>query len=246
MFTPEEREQIRNELIEVGRNDIRITGGALTGSASVAKEDQWSDLDLAFGVRDISNVASALSDFSARMYDKYGALHHLDVPSGTWIYRVFLLANTLQVDIAFAPEDDFGPKGPTFKLLFGIAKGGAHPTPPSAEELIGMAWLHALHARSSIARNKPLQAEYMISAMCDNILSLACLRHNLPVREGRGVDQLPSEMVAAIGATLTRSLEADELKRAFQATTSIMIDEVRSVDPRLAVRLERALLELSS
>lgn len=246
MFTPEEREQIRNELIEVGRNDIRITGGAVTGSASVGKEDQWSDIDLAFGVRDISNVASALSDFSARMYDKYGALHHLDVPSGTWIYRMFILSNTLQVDIAFAPEDDFGPKGPTFKLLFGVAKGGEHPNPPSAEHFIGMAWLYALHARSSIARNKPLQAEYMISAMRDNVLSLACLRQNLPVREGRGVDQLPSDMVTAIGATLARSLDVHEMKRAFQATIFLMIGEVRSVDPRLAVRLEKALLELSS
>ena len=246
MFTPEDRERIRKELVEVARADQRLTGGAITGSASIGGEDAWSDIDLAFGVRDVSNVASALGDFSARMYDKYEALHHLDVPSGSWIYRVFFLANTLQVDLAFAPEDDFGARGPTFKLLFGIAKGGAHPKPPDAEQLIGMAWLYALHVRSSIARKKVMQAECMLGEMRNNTLALACVRQGMPHREGRGLDQLPSDFIAAASSTLPRSLEIPELKRAFQSATSLLISEVRFIDPRLAVRLERALLELSS
>src|SRR5689334_6653265 len=116
MFTPSERETIRNSILEIARADERITGGAITGSASVGKEDEWSDIDLAFGVRSDVQLESVLADFTTLMYDRFGAQHHLDVPSGLWIYRVFLLKNTLQVDLGFAPEQVFGAKAPSFKL----------------------------------------------------------------------------------------------------------------------------------
>lgn len=87
------------------------------------------------------------------MYEEHGAVHHMDVRSGTWLYRVFMLANSLQVDLAFAPQGDFAAKAPTFQLLFGTAPERPS-TPPSAEQLIGWAWLYALHVRSALARGK--------------------------------------------------------------------------------------------
>src|ERR1043165_4041851 len=157
MFTQEEREGLRSELIEAARSDSRITGAAITGSASVDNEDAWSDIDLAFGVRQGSDLASPLRDFTDRMYRDHGALHHVDVLSGSWIYRVFLLPNTLQVDLAFAPAAEFGAKAPTFRLVSGEAAELLPPATPIPEELIGVAWLYALHVRSSIARSKPWQ-----------------------------------------------------------------------------------------
>jgi hypothetical protein len=37
------------------------------------------------------------------------------------LYRVLLLDNTLQVDLAFWPATEFGAIAPTFRLLFGRA-----------------------------------------------------------------------------------------------------------------------------
>jgi hypothetical protein len=48
-----------------------------------------------------------------------------------------------------------------------------------------MAWLYALHVRSSIARTRPLQAEHMLSGMRDNVLALTCKRHDLVSVQGR-------------------------------------------------------------
>src|SRR5438876_711599 len=151
MYTPEERERVRRELIAAARADPRITAAALTGSAAVGREDRWSDIDLAFGLSEDSQISSALDDWTARMYEEHGAVHHMDVRSGTWLYRVFMLANSLQVDLAFAPQGDFAAKAPTFQLLFGTAPERPS-TPPSAEQLIGWAWLYALHVRSALAR----------------------------------------------------------------------------------------------
>src|SRR5207244_2027177 len=163
---------------------------------------RWSDIDLAFGVREGAELASTLAHFSERMYREHLALHHLDVPHGAWIYRVFLLPSKLQVDLAFAPAAEFGARAPTFRLVFGEAAELPPVPPPAAGELIGWAWLYALHARSSIARLRPWQAEYMISGMRDQVLALACLRHGLPAREGRGMDALPAHVAAPLQEAL--------------------------------------------
>jgi hypothetical protein len=217
----------------------------ILGSASVKNEDRWSDIDLAFGVAEQDKVRAVLEDFSRVMYDQYGALHHLDVLSGSWVYRVFLLANTLQVDLAFAPATDFGARGPTFQLVSGAAIEERPVPMAKAEDLIGWAWLYALHARSSIARGKPWQAEYMISGMRDQVLALACLRHDLPTREGRGTDGLPSDVTAPLEHALVHSLDSQALNRAFRAATDGLLKEIEIVDQDLSKRLERTLQVLA-
>jgi hypothetical protein len=42
VFTPEERGRLRDALIAADRVDERISGAALTGSASLGAEDRWS------------------------------------------------------------------------------------------------------------------------------------------------------------------------------------------------------------
>ena len=180
------------------------------------------------------------------MYERHGAVHHVDVRAGAWLYRVFLLGNSLQVDIAFVPHDQFGARAPTFRSLFGTAVALPQVQPPSAEHLIGWAWLHALHARSALARGKAWQAEYMISGVRDNVLAAACRRHGLPAAEGRGMDQLPERVTAPLRAALVASLDLGELVRAFGVAIGGLIVEVREVEPSLAARVEPALEDLLS
>jgi hypothetical protein len=218
MFTPEERTQLRDALIAAARADPRLTGAALTGSAAGGAEDRWSDVDLAFGVAAEADPGRVIADWTNRMYQGCGAVHHLDVYRGDTVFRVFLLASTLQVDLAFWPAAEFGAVGPTFRLL----------------------------ARSSIARGRPWQAEYMISGMRDQVLALACLRHGAPAVEGRGIDALPPEATAAVAAGLVRSLDAAELRRAFAAVTDALIAEAGRADAGLADRLRAPLKELTA
>lgn len=102
MFTPEERARVRADLLERAAADSRITGAAITGSAASGCEDEWSDIDLAFGVAESADLPQVLADWTAHMYAQDGAIHHTDVRAGAWIYRVFLLASTLQVRSAIA------------------------------------------------------------------------------------------------------------------------------------------------
>ena len=241
MFTAEERESLRSELLERAAKDQRISGAAITGSAAASREDRWSDIDLAFGVKVAGELPHVLSDWTAHMYGRHRALHHLDVNAGAWIYRVFLLPNTLQVDLAFVPAAEFRALAPSFRLMFGEAKEPQHVQPPPVATIIGMGWLYALHVRSCIARGNFWQAEYMISGMRDNALALACIRHGLPADHGRGMDQLPQEVAAPFQDALVRQLDAAELSRCFRIAMDGLLSEIRCADQALAGRLQAAL-----
>ena len=118
------------------------------------------------------------------------------------------------------------------------------PQPP-AGYLIGFGWLYALHARSSIARGKQWQAEYMISGMRDTALALACLRHGLPAVHGRGLHQLPAAVTNPFVAALVRTMDVAELRRAYAAGLELLAQEIRQADAELASRLAPALALLS-
>jgi hypothetical protein len=244
VFTPDERVRLREAIVAAAREDPRISGGALTGSAAASAEDRWSDIDLAFGLKPGTDMQAVLADFSKRMYELHDALDHVDVPFARWIYRVFLMRSSLQVDLAFVPDDDFRARAPSFRLLFGSSRDAQHAPPPDARQLIGYGWLYALHARSSIARGKLWQAEYMVSQVRDHVLALACVRLGLPAREGRGMDRLPRDVTDRVAGALVQRIDAQELRRAAHVAIEALIDEIRHVDVSLAGRLDDPLREL--
>jgi len=244
MFTSEERARIRADLLERSAQDPHVSGAAITGSAAAEREDAFSDIDLAFGIEPAGALPDVMADWTRYLYQGHHALHHLDVRAGAWIYRVFLLASTLQVDLAFVPAADFRARAATFRLVHGRANPEQHKPPPAPEDMIGLAWLHALHARSSIARRRLWQAEYMISGVRDHTLALACLRHGLPASEGRGLDQLPPEVTAPFQDALVRRIDREDLLRALRTALDQLLVETRAADPQLAESLEPALLEL--
>ena len=241
LFTTEEREALRATLVRDADGDPRIVAAAHTGSGAVGRLDRWSDIDLALSVSADVALEQVIEDWTATMYRERDAVAHLDVRRGNILFRVFLLRSSLQVDLAFSPESEFGAIGKTFRLIFGSASERPSLPAQAPTELIGMAWLYGLHVRSSIARGQFWQAEYMLSAMRDQVLALACVRHGLNPRDARGVDDLPDETKSPLLATLVSRLDVAELKRAFSVVMTALLDEVRHVDPALAEQLSPTL-----
>jgi hypothetical protein len=246
IFTPEQREQIRAELVAAAKADERIIGAAHLGSIALSRLDRWSDIDLALCVAPAADFNQLLLDWTTHLASKHTAITNFDVRRGNILYRVFLLDNTLQVDLSFWRPGDFRAIGETFSLIFGVA-GEPSPVPfPDSAELIGMAWLYALHVRSSIARGRHLQAEHMLSGMRDNVLALACKRHGVAAVQGRGLDDLPQEIRRHAADSLARSVEPTELSRAFRVTMYSLLDEIQYADADLATRLARPLQKILS
>ncbi|HVB46264.1 MAG TPA: nucleotidyltransferase domain-containing protein [Streptosporangiaceae bacterium] len=244
VFSVEERERLCASLVSAARADPSVTAVALTGSAATGKQDRWSDIDLALRLDASADESHVLADWTRRMYGEHDAVHHLDVWRGETRFRVFLLASTMQVDIAFWAWAKFSATGPAFRLLFGGANELPIPGPSAAAELVGTGWLHALHARSSIARGRVWQAEYMVSGLRDRTLALASLRHGLPVPHARGADDLPPDLTEVLIGTLARSLDLTELTRAFGTAVEALITEAHYADPALTDRITPVLRQL--
>jgi predicted nucleotidyltransferase len=127
VFSIREREALRDRLIAAAREDHRITAAAVVGSGAMDGEDAWSDIDLALRLADGLEPDDVAADWTTRIYESAGAIDHVDVWSGSTLFRVFLLSSSLQVDLSFWAADGFAASAASFRLLFGESN---EPRPP--------------------------------------------------------------------------------------------------------------------
>ncbi len=245
MFSVEQRDHVRDFVLQLAAADPRIVAGAVVGSLALNEGDRWSDLDLTFAVVENVPIRNVLEDWTVDLIQEYDAVQLFDLPSGTSIYRVFLLSGCLQFDLSFTPESSFGASGPKFKLLFGSAVEKPFVQSPPAHELFGYAVHHALRARFCIERDRFWQAEYWISSLRDYALALACRRRGLSTSHGRGFYHLPSEVREAFTCSLVTSLERDELLRALGCAIDGLLSEAEEVR-EIANKIEPQLRQLTS
>jgi len=245
MFTVEDRDRVRNRLVQMSREDPRLVAGALIGSTAGGGGDRWSDLDLTFGLADGAAIDDVLSDWTARIVNEFQAVHLFDLPHMSTIYRVFLLPNNLQVDLSFTPGNKFLGKGLKYDLLFGKALERDPAKPASAEQTFGLAVVYLIHAHACIARERMWEAEYCISAARDQALALACLHRGLKTAYGRGFDDLPPETLEPVTGALVGSLEKTRLVGALGRCVDVLLQNSQDVS-ELAGRLEPQLGELKS
>lgn len=254
MFTEAGRAALLAGLVAHARADPAVTGAALVGSGARQALDRWSDLDLAVRLAPGADPVATADAWRAHLEDARDVVDHLDVWSGPALYRVFLLADSLQVDLSFWPADAFASNGEPFELVFGEAARPTTPGPtaPGAGEVgpgevggaIGWAWLHALHLRSALARGRSWQALHMLDGLRDGVIALACRRQGVPAHQGRGVDQLPAPLLARLGGTLVAAPDLEQLAAAFAQLVALLAEEVEAVDPERAGRLRPTLAVL--
>jgi hypothetical protein len=213
MFTLEERDQVREHVLEIARGDARVVAGAEVGSLALGGGDRWSDLDLTFGIADGVAVTEILDDWTSDLASRFDAVHLFDLVATPAVYRVFLLTDYLQLDVSVAPASKFRSASPRFKLLFGEMNEPEYSRPPSRDHTLGWAVLWARHARICIEREHWWQAEYCITHLRYHGMELACLRHDLPASYGKGLDRLPPEDRDAFERAIVRSLDRGELLR---------------------------------
>jgi len=259
VFTVEQRDALREHVLQLAEKDERVVAGAAVGSLAVNGGDRFSDLDLTFGIADHVPAAEVLDDWTRTLIGERDALHLADLVRGPTTYRVFLLPDALQFDLSMTPAAQFRPAGPRFRLLFGeTAAGDAEvstprvagnlfiPTPSVAHDLFGWGVIYALHARACIERGRLWQAEHYVGAVRDHALSLACLLQGVPAVQARGYDDLSAETLARFEDTHVSAVESRALREALGASVlSLMREGAEARLPHADVVAQR-LAELSS
>jgi hypothetical protein len=228
VFTVEQREALRERVLQLAEKDERVVAGAAVGSLAVdGGGDRFSDLDLTFGIADQIPVTEVLDDWTRTLSGDRDAVQLADLERGPTIYRVFLLPDALQFDLSMTPAAQFRPAGPRFRLLFGETAAGDYKgsTPPVAHDLFGWGVIYALHARACIERRRVWQAEHYVGAVRDHALSLACLREGLPAVQARGYDDLSAETLARFEEAHVTALEPGPLRSALAAAVVALMRE---------------------
>lgn len=237
VIDPTRREEVRQRLLALAADDSEIIGAALTGSTATGEADAWSDLDLALGVDDDA-LTGTLERWTAIMIDDLGAVHHWDLPSGRWVYRVFLLPDLLEIDLGFAPIGEWGPTASSWQTIFGEPVDW-RIGPPGFDNRTwtGHLWHHLLHARIAVERRRGLQAAYWIGAARDLVVESGCRRLGLPTAYAKGAHRLPAPLRTAVEATLVGSTTEPELRRALGSVVGLATAEIEIVDPSSAQRM---------
>ena len=235
MFTVEERDRVHERVLELAESDPRVVAGAAVGGMALGGGDRWSDIDLTFGVE--GDVDGVLDDWKRVLGEEFDAVHLVDMPRGSSVYRVFLFPGCLQVDLSCTPAADFGARGPRFKLLFGEAMRNEQPGEAPAADSLGWAVHHAVRARIAIERRRFWHAEFWISWTRDEMLTYACAKRGLDTAYSRGFDELPADVLDSFAGSLVRELERDELLRALGSVIDALLDEAgddgAAFEPRL-------------
>jgi hypothetical protein len=238
VFTVEQRDALRERVLQLAGEDERIVAGAIVGSLAVDAGDRFSDVDLTFGVADRAQVVEVLDDWTRWLSDELDAVQLAELERGPTTYRVFLLPDALQLDLSMTPAARFRPAGPRFRLVFGETAAAeseipARPaagdlfisTPSVAEDIFGWGVIYALHARACTERGRVFQAEHYVGAVRDHALSLACLRQGLPPVQARGYDDLPDETLGLFEDAHVGDLGRAALRRALSASVVALVRE---------------------
>jgi hypothetical protein len=244
VFTVEQRNAVRDHVLQLAEKDDRVVAGAAVGSLAAGSGDGFSDLDLTFAVADHVPTGAVLEDWTRRLAADVDAVRLVDLERPPTIYRVFLLPDALQFDLSLTPASDFRPAGPRFRLLFGETATGDTDasTPPRIANLFiqtpavpgdvfGWGVVYALHARACIERGRVWQAEHYVGGVRDHALSLACLHAGRPAVHARGYDDLPAETLARFDKTHVGAVEPDPLRAALAACVAALLRE--AVDAQL-------------
>jgi hypothetical protein len=130
MFTVAQRASIRDHVLELAEKDERVLAGAVVGSlAAEGGGDQFSDLDLTFGISEHAQVVGVLDEWASALAEGLDAVQLVQLEREPTTYRVFLLPGLLQLDLSMTPAAQFRPAGPRFRLLFGKTAPIASTTP---------------------------------------------------------------------------------------------------------------------
>jgi hypothetical protein len=235
MFTVEQRDALRERVSGLAEQDERVVAGALVGSLAVDAGDRFSDLDLTFGIAHGVEVTDVLDDWTRKLAADLDAVPLVDLVRGPTTYRVFLLADALQLDLSMTPAARFRPAGPRFRLLFGETAGEfeapTHPgelfisTPTIARDIFGWGVIYSLHARACIERGRMWQAEHYVGAVRDHALSLACLREGRPAAQARSYDDLSAETLTRFEGAHVGAVEPRALRSALATSVLALLRE---------------------
>lgn len=241
-YTPQERQQTLDRLLDALRADKRLAGVLIVGSGAVGFTDDYSDIDLAVVVEQAEDVKSAFDDWGTTIADLFGIL--IFVPTqrapNVFLYAM-LLSGFLELDISFQCLDDLVARRPRWRVAWDrtgcIAdrmdtswKAKVEPDFAAIfRQYMEGTWHYVNHIGLSVARGQLWRAMSDLELIRTRVIELAGLRNGHNTRRFREIDRLSPELLIALGKTLVQNTEPNEILRALRVVVELFINEAREL-----------------
>ncbi len=71
MFSINDRDRIRDHVLQMAASDERVVAGAVVGSLALGEGNRWSDLDLTFAVDNDIPLLNVLEDWTQQLTNEF-------------------------------------------------------------------------------------------------------------------------------------------------------------------------------
>ncbi len=212
---PTARARLLADLTQWATQHPEVASAAHVGSTAEGFRDRHSDIDLALGTRPGVEVAQVLAQAESWLADyDPGFARLLDIPYEDAVYRVFLHEHGMQLDVSARPQTSFAATTARFALVFGETGAPAPKRVPDMRALVAEAVLYVRLAGVAHARRRPWQAAHFVDTARARLTTALCLRYGTDPFDGRGFDDLPPGVLAALMPTMLADLSDGSVARA--------------------------------
>jgi predicted nucleotidyltransferase len=244
-MTPEQRQTILDQLIDLFQTDSRIASVLIVGSGAFGFTDDYSDIDLAVVAYD--ELDAVYADWWSRLNEAFSVLSYFRAPA-RYLYGL-LLTGFLEVDLGFNSLTTLIARRGHWKIVFDrsaqvesiMQASWANRHAPDMEEtythLVTSIWHYIMHVTVAIQRGQVWRAYSDLGDIREQTVRLAGLRYDLDTKRFREVDRLPVDLLGSLQATLPASLQPDELQRALRAAVECFFREAYCMDAALGLKL---------
>lgn len=230
MYTPEERQNILNELINSFENRDDISAVILVGSGSYGFKDNYSDIDIAL----VYNENYPLESVFQKTVDDISSNHNIAVclnQIGRNL-QVILLNNYLELDIGYYSIDTLRTRRKEYKVIYDKTNSvdaimerswnenkdknmGTTANVDIGNELFktdANLWYNIIHTVNAFNRGEKYRCFFELGELRYNIISLLGKRSNVETKRFRNVHSLSKEQKIKIDALFIYPENTEQLK----------------------------------
>ena len=259
LFTPTDREKVKNELVNLLATTPEITAIILVGSAAIGYTDELSDIDIMSVVSDEADIVCVMDTICASVKAKYNTLCFAQLNERR--LQVCLLDNCLELNFSYRTLETLEARAAHWQVLLdktGKADSIMRSTYAKFDEenrininnayqnklaeYSEQIWHYIFHAAAAINRGRFWKAVKELDYIRDNIIELKGLRYSLRMSRNSDVDKIPNDELAALQKTLPSVLSkealADNLKNLITAAFDEL--EINLPNPHITVSRRQA------
>lgn len=250
LYSPKEREEILNKIIEITKQDNSIVGTIIVGSGAEGFRDEYSDIDLCVVIKNDADILKVYRDFAHKVNNQLEVFKYVEVLIENKRYlHLFLLDNFLELDISFVYLKNLAALRNRWKVSFDNSGkieeimqrtwnerknwNGKKDKVDIKEVYINHMediWYNIIHGVISVKRKDFWRALYELEYIRNITIELHGLREGLETKRFRYVDKMSHTFREDIEKTLVSSMDSTSLLLSINNAATCFFKEAQYFD----------------